>query len=344
MKSLILRRCLILLLLAAVMATSATAQRRRKSARRRQVTPRSGSASGNGVVNPATGNLVTIPAATTPGSSLTAQSLRPDNVFGDTVKMSLRNDNAVEKNLIKDRTPLPYQYIREDDAIWGKRLWEEIDTREKMNMPFRYDVDEDNGSQLFMNILLTAIEKGEVTAFSNINDRFTDSLTPAQVAQQLQGKPDTVLSVDPTTGLQTPTVTYNPFDPTSIVRYRIKEDWIFDKQTSTMYVRILGIAPIKIITNSDGTIRGESPMFWLYYPDLRPILARYDVYNPKNFALRMSWEDLFEMRFFHSYVIKEDNAMDRRISDYIKSGVGQLREGQRIKNNIFNWEQDLWSY
>ncbi|HPI00405.1 MAG TPA: hypothetical protein PK772_08745, partial [Chitinophagaceae bacterium] len=33
------------------------------------------------------------------------------------IRRSLRNDNAIERNLQKDRTPLPYQHIREDDAI-----------------------------------------------------------------------------------------------------------------------------------------------------------------------------------------------------------------------------------
>src|SRR5436309_1582292 len=35
----------------------------------------------------------------------------------DSVKMSLRNDGAVERNLVKDRTPLAYEDIREDDAV-----------------------------------------------------------------------------------------------------------------------------------------------------------------------------------------------------------------------------------
>ena len=102
--------------------------------------------------------------------------------------------------------------------------------------------------------------------------------------------------------------------------------------------------PLKTIYNSDGSERAESPMFWLYYPDLRPILAKFDVYNPKNYMARMSWEDLFEMRYFSSYIVKEDNVFDRSIKSYIKDGVQQLLEGQKIKNDIFNWEQDLWQY
>ena len=38
-------------------------------------------------------------------------------------KPSLRNDYGVERNLIKDRTPLAYEHIREDDATYVQRVW-----------------------------------------------------------------------------------------------------------------------------------------------------------------------------------------------------------------------------
>ena len=77
----------------------------------------------------------------------------------DTPRKSLRNDAAVERLLIKDRTPLAYEHIREDDAVYRQRVWREIDIHEKMNLPFAYAATEDNGNQRFINILLNAIIK-----------------------------------------------------------------------------------------------------------------------------------------------------------------------------------------
>jgi hypothetical protein len=57
----------------------------------------------------------------------------------------------------------------------------------------------------------------------------------------------------------------------------------------------------------------------------------------------MTWEDLFEMRFFASYIYKESNVYDRRLQDYL-SGVDLLLEADKIKQEIFNFEHDLWSY
>src|SRR4029079_12860875 len=63
------------------------------------------------------------------------------------VKKSLRPDEAVETTMLKDRTPLPYENLRADDAMYRHKIWREIDTREKINLPFRYSADENNGNQ-----------------------------------------------------------------------------------------------------------------------------------------------------------------------------------------------------
>ena len=46
---------------------------------------------------------------------------------------------------------------------------------------------------------------------------------------------------------------------------------------------------------------------------------------------------------FNSYIYKESNVYDRKISDYAK-GMDALLESERIKNDIFLYEHDLWEY
>src|SRR5215831_1460042 len=111
----------------------------------------------------------------------------------DTPRKSLRNDASIELNLVKDRTPLAYEHIREDDAVYRQRVWREIDVHEKMNLPFVYKADGDNGNQRFINILLNAIKSGEITAFdASVDDRFTTPMTIKQIAKQLIGEPKSI--------------------------------------------------------------------------------------------------------------------------------------------------------
>ena len=223
-----------------------------------------------------------------------------------TVKKSLRNDNAFDKSNLNARTPLVYEYLRWDDALYAEKIWRELDLREKINQVFRYEAESDNGSQIFVNMLLKAVNSGEVTAFAD--DRFTTPMSLPEIQQLTVGSADTVPQTDPNDPSKVIryVVTRASFDAKSVLKIRIKEEWVFDRESSRMFVRILGIAPLKTLYFPNGKERpGSSPMFWVYYPDLRPILAKYEVYNPKNMGQsRMTWEELFESRMFGSYIVK----------------------------------------
>lgn len=270
----------------------------------------------------------------------------------DTPRRSLRNDAIIERNLVKDRNPLAYEHIREDDAVYRQRVWEEIDVHEKMNLPFVYKATEDNGNQRLINILLNGIKSGQITAFDPIDDRFTTPFTFKQIANSVVAKPHVIqvpdLDKDPdgSKGIMRDTLINEDFNPDDIERYEIKEEWVFDKESSRLHVRIIGIAPEKTIRNADGSFRAVNKVFWVYYPDLRPLLAKYEAYNGKNFGARMSWEELFESRLFTARVVKStiDNPGDQYIEGFIKDPILRLLEGDNIKEKIFNYEQDLWSY
>jgi gliding motility associated protien GldN len=268
-------------------------------------------------------------------------------VSDSAVRKSMRPDNAFDRSLTGDRMPLQYEHLRWDDALFAEKVWRELDLREKMNQPFRFEGEDDNGSQMFINILLRAVNSGQVTAFAD--DRFTTPVSLGDVQQLTVGTADTVARTDvndPSKVVEY-VVTRASFDGKSVNKLRIKEEWVFDREASRMFVRILGIAPLKTVYLPNGQERGSSTMFWVYYPDLRPILANYEVYNPKNMGTgRMTWEELFEARMFSSYITKStlDNPQNKVIRGMIKDPILALLEGENIKERIFNYEQDLWSY
>jgi len=308
------------------------------------------SAGGYGAAAPASGGGAygSSPAA--------ASSVRPANLpivfkqnsgggIGDSVKQSYRVDNAIDKQLIKERRPLEYERIREDDAVYSQRLWMEIDTREKMNQSFGYSADQDNGNQRFISILYSAVQSDSVIAFSADDDRFTTPLTKKQVRDIMFGGNDTTEVTDLKGNVVSLEVRPKQINPDSIYRFRLKEDIVFDKKNSRMFKRILGIAPVMNKIGSTGINYGPFTMFWVYYPDLRPTLSKYEVYNPKNHNTRMTWEDLFEYHMFSYYILKStlNNAKDRTFEQYINDPLFRLLEGEKVKEKIFNYESDLWS-
>jgi len=263
------------------------------------------------------------------------------------VKKSLRPDYAVEVMSMNDRTPLNYEYLRADDAVYRHKLMRELDCREKMNLSFMHSADADNGNQRFISILLQALQDSLVTAFSD--ERFTTPMTKAEISRMVAGEEIEVPQYD-TLGVLVGTLKKrNEINLDSFYRFHLKEEVIFDKESSRLFWRILGIAPVKNVITSSGVDLGASELFWVYYPDLRPILSKYEVYNGKNLSGRMSWEELFENRMFSARIIKTsmDNPKDALIKNYpglSDNTLLQLFEGENVKEKILNYEQDLWSY
>ena len=288
--------------------------------------------------------ITPVTTSTVGTTSIKYDTINPGG-FDSKPEIALRNNYAVDRSQVKDRKPLEYENLRDDDNVWSEFIWREIDAREKINQSFMYPGKDDNGDQRFFSIMLNAIKNDSVTAFSPDNDRFTIPLSNDQVFNQTAGSFDTVDVTDPLNGTVEKFITKKPkFSPDSVYTFRIKEQLIFDKEASRLFTRIIGIAPI-----AKQVVGGKSLprlLFWIYYPDLRKTLAKVDVYNPKNFASRMTWEELFESRFFSSYIIKSsaNNPGDRYLNAMIKDPLFRLLEGENIKQRIFNYEQDLWQY
>lgn len=237
------------------------------------------------------------------------------------------------------RIPLEYEYVREADVFWKKEVWRMIDCREKMNLPFKYP------KRPFIEVLIEAIESGEVPAFGANDDEFKNPIPPSEALAMTGSTADTVYvpdAADP--NILVPTVITKDFDFEKVNRYRIKEVWYFNKQTSTMQSRIMGIAPIMDDYDEWGNFRGVKALFWVYVPAMRPTLVKNEAFNPFPDGVRLTWDDIFAMRLFSSVIIKEDNVRDERIKDVYESPIDQLYQSERIKEKIFNFEHDLWEY
>lgn len=256
----------------------------------------------------------------------------------NTSALAVPLDDITERSIVAEHRVLKHQPIREADIMWEKRLWRILDTREKMNFPFVAPE-----SPLFALITEAALA-GDLTLYSTEDDRFSKPLS-MDVLRGLLYKRDTIVILDPENLYEESVqIVENELDWMDVRRYRLKESWFFDKNTGTLQVRILGIAPLIEIRNEDGDFLYEMPLFWVHYPTARPLLAsKKAVMHGGNYASTLTWEDLFEMRYFASSVIKENNVQDLRLQDYL-SGTDILLQSERIEDELFNREHDMWSW
>lgn len=258
-------------------------------------------------------------------------------------------NGAFKRTDVVQKKPMPLPSVREADVFWSKKIWRIIDMREKMNLPLYYPTTEVDGRNNLFNLLWENIENKSLTAYdAAFVDDFANPipLEDTEIRKVLGAETTMEEKIDFNTGERDSVLVQGEIRPNEIKQFMVYEEWYFDKQTSTLNVRILGICPIREYVregDESGQVQRQK-VFWVYYPEARPFLATNMVLNPYNDARNLSFDDLFIKRFFNSYIIKESNVYNNRdISAYL-SGREAMLESKRIEEEIFNLEQDLWEY
>ncbi|MEZ4937226.1 MAG: gliding motility protein GldN [Crocinitomicaceae bacterium] len=287
---------------------------------------------------------------------------------------------------------IPWEHVREADAVWSKRVWRYIDLREKINHSLYYPLDFMDATSMYdynwikhqrrwslWTVILSNVINGNLTVYSpehpiyfqeiKDGDSFkypivpppgktvTDSVfwgdklaryvgyeeicDPIPVLDQY-GDDSVRTNPDGTQEVVTMPCPYYFYQSESIVQYRLKEDWFFDKERSVMDVRIIGIAPTAYEKSKSGQITGYRELFWLYFPECRYVFQNYYVYNTHNDSRWFSYDDLFWKRQFNSVIYRSSNVYDRKIETF-RVGVDALLESEKITNEIRMIEHDVWS-
>ena len=263
-------------------------------------------------------------------------------------------EDLEDSTAILKPSKIEYASITDDDVLWSKVIYEEIDLNEKLNFPLLFPLESDNNYGYKRMSLWKIIKKGindgkikrvfnprydnfnlseEIKIKDSIIDKFASKYDPGDdIAQQFAGSKD-------------------------IKKYRIKGVYYFDKRSSELKYKLIGLQPLgKDLKNPK--VEEPTPYFWIWYDEIRELLSQHLVFNDRNNNNSISFDDLLVNRRFNSYIYKYDNVYgDREIKDYIKPRVeiGEketdesyrirfILESERIKKEILDFENNMWGY
>ncbi|MBN1927684.1 MAG: gliding motility protein GldN [Prolixibacteraceae bacterium] len=276
-----------------------------------------------------------------------------------TEKFGPLNSVYKQQNDFANHKPLMLPWVSEDDIIWSKITWEIIDLREKENLPLYYPTDTIEGRKSAIDgrkSLIMAIVEGIKS--NNINayrvpfklNAFEFDINNAMDLKQIQniGMREGRIEVEIAPGITDDSTIYFRWEYSEIKQILIKEIWFFDRNDSRLRNEIIGLCPIREFHpldrnfKEDLSITFRQRLFWIYYPDARDFFSRVPVYSTQNDQPQYSFDDVFTYRLFSSYFVKESNVYnDRLITDYATGREAQA-ESERIKQEIFDFEQDMW--
>ena len=261
-----------------------------------------------------------------------------------------------QKENIPFKVPIPYSYVREADVMREWTVWRLVDLREKQNLPLYYPTQPIGGRVNLTDLLLKGIENGEITPYDPFDDynEFSRKINLAEVDQNLGVKAggDT-LWVDDGEGNMVAQITKATERRTDqVTKLWIKEKVIFDKKRSVLERRVIAICPRRYYTKDSGGGGDDeaaaemlsTPVMWIYMPEARKVLARHPIFNRFNDAQNISFDDFFMQNRYAGNIIKVTNVYNNRAIEEYASGLDILYEAQRIQNEIFDFEQDLWEY
>ncbi|WP_103866117.1 MULTISPECIES: gliding motility protein GldN [Aquimarina] len=277
--------------------------------------------------------------------------------FGQTNVLNASNPEEIgiktdEQILYDNDHPLEYGYVDKRDILWSKTTWETIDLDERINFPLYYPIDTFNigaNRRSLYDVLVNNIRNGKI---KNIySDSYFNETRTFEDLQSTMSKIDTTdlgyeqynagEEVDPQY------INRRDINSADIAEYKIRGYWYFDKRLGELRYRLIGLAPVAPDVNF---IDDDEPdmvaLFWIWYPDVREILHNAMAFNRKNTSMPFTYDHILNARRFSSVIYKEDNIQgDREIKDYVvDNALMQLLESERIKENIRNFEMDMWSY
>lgn len=277
-------------------------------------------------------------------TSKTADALPPNQ--------ALPADGYEKNEMYTNAKAFNYPGINSRDVKFYKRVWRDIDVNDPKNSLFNTP-----GATL-ADIVLEGLRTGKLTAYepsaTNSDSTFARPLTLGKALSKLQ---DSVMvdQFDQNGNKIGSKMVLNDFNAARVTKFRTKEDIYFDKKRSMIVTRIVGLAPLMSAQVAGATV-GETPAFWLYFPQCRDFFATKDVTDPDRNIYDTTIDDLFVQGKYASAIVRAsgndirpntqlaNNAIAGSVIDPAAAEKDKAEVSKLVESKIDNFKNSTWDY
>ncbi|MDR0605041.1 MAG: gliding motility protein GldN [Bacteroidales bacterium] len=269
-------------------------------------------------------------------------------------------DGVYEKKHLPNYQPMALTPLREADVLYSNLTWRVIDLREKLNLPLYFPTETKGNWKSLMQAILdvtTDTSEANPNPIRVYSDEYLRTPYTVEGIRSSTGESFTQNLVNEWGEDTGQAVLFSAWGPREVYQYLIKEQYFIDKQRSVKEERIIGICPmfwyepLNPSAEPEGdemssvTTRRWRNFGWLYFKEIRPMLAVTEVFNPQNNGQRRTYDDIFALRRFSSYVKGSENVYNNRgINEYIVNGMDQRLKSEEISNDLRKREHEMWEF
>lgn len=256
---------------------------------------------------------------------------------------------------------------RFDDVVWSRIVYRIIDMRDKQNYQIYFPTIPNDQYRSLFRLILDAVVNDTLRAYDKVErdiQPLYKSILPKDSLKNIfvyitndtinkTTTKDQLISEDPITQKLNVSKFLYPAYIKDQLKFVTQEIVFFDKHTSRMYSKIIGIAPIYGLTESNVTLGSNndawsylqsSVLCWFLFDELRPYLAKQYVIPSGNDTQRLTYDEFFAQKLYSSYILGDSNINNRTLLQYLTDPEKIRKEQQRIETEMLNFEQDLWEY
>lgn len=246
-------------------------------------------------------------------------------------------NNMTQRALIS----FPTQQSMQEDVVWRRDIYREIDLTEGANSGLYYPVEPVGSQMNLFTYMFKLMLSGQINAYEyrlDGNESFENDAKVKPLAFMdnyhiYYERKDGKLKLD------------NSDIPSREVKsYYVKESAYYDQQTSTFHTKVIALCPIMSREDDFGEGTSKYPLFWVKYSDIAPFLSKQVIMTSNiNNAATMSVDDYFVKNMYKGKIYKTNNMLGQTLSQYCPTDSDMIKEQKRIEAELIAFEQHVWT-